>query len=75
MKHWTLIHPDMKEAPDIRFRVVRNHRDGLSRLLNEAVLIEKCGTINSKSEWSLNEKTRLVIEKSGWEMKKTLEKE
>ena len=70
VKHWALHHRKRKEPPTIKFEIVKNHRDCLSRVVHEAVLIDKEGNMNSKSEWRKNAKPRLVIEKEGWEKKK-----
>ena len=55
IKHWATCHTDEVTPPEMKFEVVKNHRDCLSRLLHEAVLIEKEGTMNSKSEWRQTE--------------------
>lgn len=63
-------HPARDKPPEIQFRVVKNHRDCLSRLLHEAVLIDEGGTMNGKSEWRLNRRPKLTIEVVGKEKKK-----
>ena len=73
VKHWMLCHPEREMQPDIEFSVIKNHRDCLSRLLHEAVLIEEIGTMNSKSEWRKNARPRLVIEKEEWEKEKMIQ--
>ena len=70
VKHWALYHPEKEEPPCIKFEVVKNHRDCRTRLVHEAVLIDKEGSMNSKSEWRRNNKPRLIVEKDGWEKKK-----
>ena len=40
LKHWAKAHPESETPPIIEFRVIKNHRDCMSRLLREAVLIE-----------------------------------
>ena len=70
IKHWALKHPDLKIPPRVEFKVVKNHRDCMTRLIHEAVLIDKEGSMNSKSEWRKNSRPRLMIEKSEWEKKK-----
>ena len=51
LRHWALEHPAMLDPPKIKFRTVKCHRDCLSRLLHEAVLIETDGNMNGKTEW------------------------
>ena len=54
----------------MRFNVLSCHRDALSRLLQEAVLIDSCANMNSKGEWRLNKRKRLTIELTEWEKNK-----
>ena len=75
IKHWALTHAECENPPKIKFSVVKNHRDCLSRLIHEAVLIEYEGSMNSKAEWRRNTKARLVVEKETWEKKKQETKE
>ena len=70
LRHWALEHPARDKPPEIQFRVVKNHKDCLSRLLHEAVLIDEGGTMNGKSEWRLNRRPKLTIEVVGKEKKK-----
>ena len=50
-KHWLLKHSERESAPDFKFQVVKLHRDPLSRLVREAVIIQEKAAMNSKSEW------------------------
>ena len=52
VKHWANEHPDMMDRPQFRFEVIRRHRDPMSRLLHEAIMIESKGGLNSKGEWN-----------------------
>ena len=65
LRHWALEHPLEESPPAIQFRIVKNHRDCLSRLLHEAVLIDQEGTMNGKSEWRLNRRPKLTVELVG----------
>ena len=75
VKHWVLCHSDSDQPPEIEFEVVKNHRDCLSRLLHEAVLIDEIGTMNSKSEWRRNARPRIIIKKEEWEKRKERDKD
>ena len=70
VKHWAQSHGELNEAPLFKFEVVKQHKDSLSRMLHEALLIEKEANLNSKSEFRSNRLTRLVIEVAPWEEKK-----
>ena len=70
VKHWALAHAGMDSQPSFKFEVVRKHKDSLSRMLHEALLIEKEANMNSKSEFRSNRLTRLVIEAAPWEEKR-----
>ena len=48
----------------MEFKVVQNHRDCISRLIHESVLIEAEGSMNSKTEWRSNSRPKLMIELS-----------
>ena len=70
LKHWAEQHIDTPAPPEIRFKVVKNHRDCITRLLHEAILIESEGSMNSKTEWRLNVRPKLVVELSDFEKDK-----
>ena len=36
VKHWALHHPEQERPPKVRFSLLRNHRDCMSRLIHEA---------------------------------------
>ena len=42
-KHWASAHPELITAPEFDFKVVRKHKDPLSRLVHEAVKINLSG--------------------------------
>ena len=52
VKHWLLEHPEMKEPPQFKFKIVSTFKDPLTRQLAESVRIERRGQsiLNSKSE-------------------------
>ena len=50
LKHWALEHSDDSEQPEFKFKVIKNFKDPLSRILSEAVLIDMYSNMNSKSE-------------------------
>ena len=50
-KHWVLEHNELLEAPKFEFSVVKHHKEPLSRMIHEAVLISDKASLNSRSEW------------------------
>ena len=67
-KHWVECHPDMKEIPKFRFKIVKSFKDSLSRQVAESVRIDLRGNvINSKTVYSRNRLPRLEVEKPEWE--------
>ena len=72
-KHWALNHPESVSAPKFVFKVVKKHKDVLSRMVHEAILIGKHASMNSKSEWRGFQVKRLTIEKTDWQTKKELD--
>ena len=70
LKHWTVDHKELDKAPEFKFSVVKVHKDSLSRLVHEAVLIPELGSLNSKSEYVGYRLARLSVERSEWELKK-----
>ena len=62
VKHWAEDHTSSLYPPKMKFEVIQTHQDALSRLLQEAVLIEEEGSMNSKQEWRQNTKQKLIIE-------------
>ena len=75
LRHWALEHPKEEAPPKINFRIVKNHRDCLSRLLHEAVLIDQEGSMNGKSEWRLNRRPKLTVELVGKDKERKKKKE
>ena len=70
MKHWALCHPGASTPPKFIFKVIKKHRDPLSRKIHEAVRILDCASLNSKSEWGNYRISRLSIEPTEKERKK-----
>ena len=52
VKHWATAHASLDAQPEFKFEVVRRHKDSLSRMLHEALLIKKEANLNSNSECS-----------------------
>ena len=73
-KHWCLKHPERLKAPDFEFKVVARHRDPLSRMVEEGVMISECATLNSKSEWKGYRVARLSVEMTDAQKVKDLAK-
>ena len=53
-KHWALKHSNLTEYPKMRFKVIKQCKDALSRQVTEAVWIEDTSNLNSKAEWARN---------------------
>ena len=70
IKHWALKHSKLETPPEKKFSVIKTHQDALSRVIQEAILIECDADINSKSEWRQNAKPRLVIEQTNKQIEK-----
>ena len=75
LKHWAIEHQELLEAPAFQFSVVQHHKDPLSRMIHEAVLIGDKASLNSKSEWRGYKVARLTVEKAVWEQRKDIEDE
>ena len=73
-KHWYLEHRDSVSPPKFQFKVIQQHKDPLSRMIHEAILISDKASLNSKAEWKGYRLARLTVEKSDKETKKHLEK-
>ena len=71
VKHWALKHPELNKAHDIRFSVLKTHKDPLSRMISKAIKILDLATLNSKFEWRGYRIGRLTIPLREAEMKKT----
>jgi len=74
-KHWVLKHGDLQTAPKFTFEVIKHHKDPLSRLVGEAVVIQEKSALNSKSEWGGYRIGRLTVEKSEFQARKDLKSE
>ena len=72
LKHWALNHPELLEAPEFRFSVVKKHSDALSRMVHEAVSIMRQATMNSKSERTGYKIARLSVSQNDWQKRKRL---
>ena len=66
VKHWANTHHNLLQRPQIKFEIKRRHKDPMSRLLHEAVMIEAEGVFNSKNEWRGPAKARLKVEEPEW---------
>ena len=73
MKHWALCHPELAEAPEFRFSVVKKFGDPLSRMVHEAILIMRIASMNSKSEFKGYKIATLTVNQSEWEKRKEIE--
>ena len=66
VKHWVSQHRDSIKPPRIRFAVKKSFQDPMTRLVTEAVLIDKESNLNSKAEWGHNKLKRLIVDKPTW---------
>jgi hypothetical protein len=77
IKHWVNVHPDLDSQPPIKFKIVSQHKDCLSRQVAEAIgiLHSQDELLNSKSEYMKNCLTRVpVAEREGEKGKKRIKK-
>ena len=67
-KHWKTIHPEMKDPPVFRMKVVASFKDALTRQVSDSVRIDLRGenVLNSKTEYSRCSLPRLTINKEDW---------
>ena len=72
-KHWAVIHSDLADPPKFEFRVVKVHKDPLTRMIQEAVKIVKHASMNSKTEHRGYKIPRIIVEKDPRETKKDFE--
>ena len=63
IKHWMNTHPELENQPAFKFRILKVHKDCLSRQLGEAVTIwlSKDSLLNSKNEYLSNCITRITV--------------
>ena len=68
MKHWHLDHPELREPPKFKFKIISSFQDPLTRQLAESVRIERRGAsnLNSKSEYSRCRVPHLRVDMEGW---------
>ena len=66
VKHWMVDHPDQKELPLFKFKVVKKFKDCLSRQVAEALRImnTKDNILNSKNEYLDNCIPRITVDES-----------
>ena len=72
-KHWAVAHSDLTTPPTFSFKVLKCHRDPLSRMVHEAVSIQENASMNSKSEHKSYKIARIKVEKSSWDDRKEIE--
>ena len=51
----------------MKFKVLKQCKDALTRQVSEAKFIENCANLNSKAEWGMNSLSRLIVDKASWE--------
>ena len=72
-KHWAVAHSELPAPPEFHFRVVKSHKDPMSRMIHEAIRILSSASCNSKSERKGYKIARITIEPNEWEKKKEIE--
>ena len=70
LRHWALVHLQREEPPEIHFRVIKVHKDAMTRAIREAVKIENEGNMNAKNEWRLISRCKLKVEVRKWEQER-----
>ena len=68
VKHWLLDHPELREPPKFKFKIISSFQDPLTRQLAESVRIERRGArnLNSKSEYSRCRVPHIRVDMQGW---------
>lgn len=74
-KHWVLNHKEVLTPSKFEFKVVKIYKDPLSRMIGEAIRIDKFATMNSKSDFRGIKLNRLSIEQSDKDTRKKLDDE
>ena len=66
VKHWMVDHPDQKELPLFKFKVVKTFKDCLSRQVAEAlrIMTTQDNILNSKNEYLDNCIPRITVDES-----------
>ena len=67
VSHWCTSHGTETVQPEFKFKIESSCTDSLSRQIEEAVIIEETGTLNSKSEFGMNHLCRMVVEHNPWD--------
>ena len=71
VKHWFVHHPEAKQIPKFKFRILGKYKDAMTRQIKEAVRAQnRPGNLNSKGEFGGGTIPRLVVEKSEYDKKK-----
>ena len=68
-KHWSIKHKDVHAPPTFQFKVLKCHKDPLTRVVHESISIVNSASINSKSEVKGYKIARITIEKRYCESK------
>ena len=74
-KHWATTHADNLSPPKFRFKVLKCHKDPLSRMIDEAILIRDFASMNSKAEFKSYRISRIKVDKPQWEERREIEEE
>ena len=67
VQHWFKHHGLNPTPPSFEFKIVKACKDALTRQVGEAVWIQDKGTLNSKSEFGMNNLCRLVADLTPWQ--------
>ena len=72
LNHWAKEHGHLTQPPNLKFTVVKQCRDALSRQIQEALWIPLKGTMNMRNEFGVNELCRIQMEKSQHQLNEDL---
>ena len=72
-KHWATCHSDVLDPPVFSFKVLKCHKDPLTRMVHEALSIQEYASMNSKAEYNTYKIARIKVEKPDWESRKELD--
>ena len=67
VQHWFKQHSLNTTPPPFEFKIVKACKDSLTRQVGEAIWIQDKGTLNSKSEFGMNNLCRLVADLTPWQ--------
>ena len=73
VEHWMNCHGNSMTPPVFKFEIKASYRDSMSRQLAEALLIEKEGNLNRRTEYGSNHLCRFELNVPEWERERIME--